>query len=63
MTLERLKILLLEDNLTAAHWVQDLSWKVDVEQFELTQVTSKDAAIAYLENKQSNMMSVCFISC
>lgn len=52
MTLEPLKILLVENNLTDVHWVQDLLWKVDAAQFEVTQVMSKDAAIAYLENKQ-----------
>jgi DNA-binding NarL/FixJ family response regulator len=29
---------------------------VDAAQFELTQVRSKDAAIAYLEKKQSNVI-------
>lgn len=51
MTLEPLKILLVEGNLTDAHWVQDLSWKVDTARFELTQVMSKDPVAAYLENK------------
>lgn len=63
MTLEPLKILLVEDILTDEHWVQEMLWKVDAARFELTQVTSKDVAIAYLENQQSNVMSVCFITC
>lgn len=56
MTLKLLKILLVEEIITNVHWVEEMLWKVDVVKVELTQVTSKDAAIAHLGKKQSDVI-------
>jgi hypothetical protein len=46
----------VEEILTDEYWVKEILGKGDTERFKLTQVTSKDVAIAYLENKQPNVI-------